>query len=139
MPPSNGDQDNREKKSHDSFEITGLVVQIITLVILGIYTSINYCLYETTSNTEQAAYRSALYLGWKNGKVADFVSSAADWHLLLFVYNYGGSTAEDSIIEAWPIVARDKSTTSQCIPPFQGFRHRMGAAYISGVEIPPKF
>lgn len=62
MPPANGDQGDRKNKGRDAFEITGLVIQIITLVVLGIYTGINYFLYDNSVQTLQASEQAFIFV-----------------------------------------------------------------------------
>jgi hypothetical protein len=72
MPPADGNQGDRQKKRHDAFEVTGLVIQTITLIVLGIYTGINYLLYKNSVDSFQATQRAYVSLGDETSKLAEF-------------------------------------------------------------------
>jgi hypothetical protein len=83
-----------------------------------------------------ATQRTAVYLGLPNGNIAEFDNNN---QIVLHFRNYGQSTAENTLPEAWPLIAvLNKPTAVFDIPPFQGFPPIVGPS-LRGISIPPGF
>jgi hypothetical protein len=91
------------------------------------------------SNTQnervfQATQRAAVYLGLPDGKFAEFASQREKLQVLLYFRNYGGQTARDTIVEAWPIATSvDHPSYMVKVPPFPAPRPNRGP------DLPPGF
>jgi hypothetical protein len=85
-----------------------------------------------------AAQRASIYVGRPDGKTAEFVGSSVKggWdEVVVFLRNYGQTTAENTIIEIWPLVfIANQPAAFLTIPPFQRFS-RMSR--MSGDLMPP--
>ncbi len=62
MPPSKGNQTYTIKQKHNALDDATLGITVITLVVLGIYTTINYYLYQATVSTNQANQRALIFV-----------------------------------------------------------------------------
>jgi len=95
MPPPESDKPYTTKQIRDPLDYATFGITVITLVVLGIYTTINYCLYQATVSTNQANQRALIFVTsmelQKKGEPLpeDFPKNVTNGSVIVHFENFG--------------------------------------------------
>jgi hypothetical protein len=133
VPPTDSNKTYSTKQVRDALDYSTFGVGVLTLILLGIYTCINYGLYETTTaqldeirSQFSTSQRSYISLGDEAGKLAEFrdVKGSDKPIVVLHFFNSGGSVARHFNASIYASSVSLGNVGLQHPQPMQPHRHR---------------